>query len=50
MKAYGETWEDGTILDPEPGKVYDRKLWLEDGKLQERGHLAFFYRTQECER
>jgi len=46
MKADGETWEDGTILDPETGKVYDCKLWLEDGKLQVRGYVAFFYRTQ----
>ena len=46
MKADGETWEDGTILDPETGKVYDCKLWLEDGKLQVRGYVAFFFRTQ----
>lgn len=42
----GDTWEDGTILDPENGKVYDCKLWVEDGKLMVRGYVAFFYRTQ----
>ncbi|HNA34041.1 MAG TPA: DUF2147 domain-containing protein, partial [Flavobacteriales bacterium] len=42
-----DEWEDGTILDPENGKVYDCKLWLEDGKLMVRGYVAFFYRTQE---
>jgi uncharacterized protein (DUF2147 family) len=41
-----DTWEDGTILDPENGKVYDCKLWVEDGKLMVRGYVAFFYRTQ----
>ena len=40
-------WEDGEILDPKNGKVYDCKLWIEDGKLQVRGYVAFFYRTQE---
>ncbi|MBK8339052.1 MAG: DUF2147 domain-containing protein [Flavobacteriales bacterium] len=41
-----DEWEDGTILDPESGKVYDCKLWLEDGTLQVRGYVAFLYRTQ----
>ncbi|MEN8192819.1 MAG: DUF2147 domain-containing protein [Bacteroidota bacterium] len=40
-------WEDGEILDPKKGKVYDCKLWVEDGKLQVRGYIAFFFRTQE---
>lgn len=46
MKPTGTAWDDGTILDPETGKVYDCKLWLEDGKLKVRGYVAFFYRTQ----
>lgn len=41
-----EEWSDGTILDPEIGKVYDCKLWVEDGKLKVRGYVAFFFRTQ----
>lgn len=41
-----EKWEDGDILDPENGKVYRCKLWLEEGKLQVRGYIAFLYRTQ----
>jgi len=40
-------WEDGEILDPKKGKTYDCKLWVEDEKLQVRGYIAFFYRTQE---
>jgi len=46
MKADGTTWEDGTILDPETGKIYDCKLWLENGELKVRGYVAFFFRTQ----
>lgn len=46
MKADGSEWTDGTILDPETGKVYDCKLWIENGKLMVRGYVAFFFRTQ----
>lgn len=43
----GEMWNNGTVLDPENGNVYDCKLWLEDNDtLKLRGYLAFFYRTQ----
>lgn len=41
-----EEWKDGDILDPENGKVYRCKLWVEDGKLKVRGYIAFLYRTQ----
>ena len=41
-----DKWEDGEIMDPDNGKIYDCKLWVEDGKLQVRGYIAFFYRTQ----
>lgn len=46
MRDKGGTWSGGTILDPENGKVYDCKLWVEDGTLKVRGYVAFFYRTQ----
>lgn len=46
MVNNGDEWEDGTIMDPDNGKIYDCKLWLEDGKLQVRGYVAFFFRTQ----
>lgn len=40
-------YEDGTILDPESGSTYDCKIWLgSDGKLNVRGYVMFFYRTQ----
>jgi len=45
-------WEGGTILDPENGKTYKLKLTpLEDGKkLQVRGYIGPFYRTQVWQR
>ena len=46
MVKDGNEWEDGEILDPKNGKVYDCKMWVEDGKLKVRGYIAFFYRTQ----
>jgi len=46
MVRDGKKWNDGEILDPKKGKVYDCKLWVEDGKLQVRGYILFFYRTQ----
>ncbi len=40
-------YKNGTILDPENGKVYDCKIWIsEDGKMKVRGYLYFFFRTQ----
>jgi uncharacterized protein (DUF2147 family) len=46
MEKDGDEYKDGTILDPKKGKVYDCKLWIEDGKLKVRGYLLFFFRTQ----
>ncbi len=44
--ADDKEWEDGEILDPDSGQIYDCKLWLEDGELQVRGYVSFFFRTQ----
>ncbi|NQV52496.1 MAG: DUF2147 domain-containing protein [Flavobacteriales bacterium] len=41
-----EVLDDGTILDPKKGEVYDCKIWVEDGELQVRGYVMFLYRTQ----
>lgn len=46
-------WDDGTILDPKSGTVYDCKLWLDEDNaniLKVRGYIAFFFRTQTWER
>lgn len=40
--------ENGEILDPENGEVYDCEMWLaENGNLNVRGYVLFFYRTQQ---
>ena len=47
MKKDGEAWKDGKILDPENGKVYTSKAWLEGHDvLKVRGYIGPFYRTQ----
>jgi len=46
MKKSGDEYVDGDILDPEQGKVYRCKLWIEEGSLKVRGYWGPFYRTQ----
>jgi len=46
LSPSGDRYKDGTILDPEDGKVYKAELWVEDGKLKVQGYLGMFYRTQ----
>lgn len=36
----------GKILDPEKGKEYACKMWIENGNLKVRGYWGVFYRTQ----
>jgi uncharacterized protein (DUF2147 family) len=50
MVRSGKEWARGTIMDPETGKVYDCKLWLEGDVLKVRGYVAFFFRTQSWQR
>ena len=53
MEKDGDEWEDGTILDPENGKVYDCKLWVDEDNpdiLKVRGYIAFLFRTQTWHR
>ena len=48
-KAEGkDVWEGGSILDPKNGKVYKATITPIEGgkKLQMRGYIGFFYRTQ----
>jgi len=46
LRLEGEHYKEGTIMDPEDGKVYKAEMWLEQGKLKVRGYLGLFYRTQ----
>lgn len=44
-----DEYKGGKILDPEKGKEYKCKLWLDandKNKLYVRGYIAFLYRTQ----
>lgn len=47
MEKDENEYNDGQIFDPNKGKEYDCKLWVENGKLQVRGYVLFFHRTQE---
>lgn len=45
--ADDEVLDDGEILDPNNGEVYDAKIWVgDDGNLNVRGYVMFLYRTQ----
>ena len=47
------TFGAGEILDPETGKEYRVKIWIEPDKpdqLKVRGYIAFFFRTQTWRR
>jgi uncharacterized protein (DUF2147 family) len=48
VKANGEVWDGGDILDPNNGKVYKLRLKpLDGGKtLEVRGYIGPFYRNQ----
>ncbi|NEV93246.1 DUF2147 domain-containing protein [Psychroflexus sp. YR1-1] len=53
LSKKGEKYTGGKITDPEKGKTYDAKIWIEEGKpntLLVRGYVAFFYRTQKWKR
>ena len=46
MTREGDAYAGGDILDPEAGKVYRCKLWIEGSDLMVRGYWGPFYRTQ----
>jgi len=46
MKKSGAEYSEGTILDPQNGKVYRCKIWIENKDLKLRGYLGPFFRTQ----
>lgn len=48
LSKKGDAYEGGTILNPTNGKVYKCRLKFESNpdKLQVRGYVAFFYKTQ----
>lgn len=49
----GDYYINGTITNPENGKVYRSQLWLKDDDpniLNVRGYMGFFYKTMEWKR
>lgn len=53
LEKIGNVYKNGTIIDPEDGKVYDCKIWLNDDNpdlLMLRGYVLFLYRTQTWSR
>jgi uncharacterized protein (DUF2147 family) len=51
MTKDGKYYKNGTVVDPQSGKVYDLRLAVtEDDTLQVRGYIGFFYSTQYWER
>lgn len=50
MQSEDGEWDEGTICDPKNGRIYDCKMWFEEGEpdvLKVRGYWGFLYRTQE---
>ncbi len=46
MASSGAEFSGGDILDPENGKVYRSKIWVEGKDLKVRGYWGPFFRTQ----
>jgi uncharacterized protein (DUF2147 family) len=46
MERSGTDYTEGTILDPESGKVYRCRFWVEGNELKVRGYWGPFFRTQ----
>lgn len=47
------TWEGDTLFDPEQGRTFRCKIWLDPerpNELKVRGYLMFIYRTQTWKR
>jgi uncharacterized protein (DUF2147 family) len=50
LKKVGDEYAEGDILDPEAGKVYRCKIWLEGKDLKVRGYWGPVWRTQTWKR
>lgn len=50
LEQDGDEYEGGTIFDPEKGKEYNAKIWIDEDDpdtLNVRGYVAFLFRTQQ---
>lgn len=50
LKKTGSEYGGGDILDPENGRVYRSKIWVDGNVLKVRGYWGPFYRTQTWQR
>lgn len=53
FKKEDNKWVDGLITDPEKGKTYSSKIWVDQDNpdlLKVRGYVSIFYRTQTWKR
>lgn len=53
FKKEGSVYTGGILLDPDSGKEYKGKLWVDQedpDKLKVRGYIAFFYKTKTWRR
>jgi uncharacterized protein (DUF2147 family) len=50
LRKDGSEYSGGDILDPENGKVYRSRIWLDGKVLKVRGYWGPFYRTQTWQR
>ena len=50
LKKDGKEYSGGDILDPENGKVYRSRIWIDGKDLKVRGYWGPFYRTQTWRR
>ncbi|HEV7738003.1 MAG TPA: DUF2147 domain-containing protein, partial [Chlamydiales bacterium] len=46
MEKSEDAFDDGSILDPNNGRVYRCRIWVEGNDLKVRGYWGPFYRTQ----
>lgn len=46
LEKKGDEYSGGEILDPENGKTYRCKVWLDGDNLKVRGYIGFLFRTQ----
>lgn len=48
-----DEYVDGTVLNPDDGKVYKSKIWIDQNEpnvLHVRGYIGFFYKTMKWHR
>lgn len=53
LEKSGKEYSGGVIVDPETGKEYKCKIWLDESNpdlLKVRGYIAFFYKTKTWHR